>query len=130
MKPLVALLLCLYPALADAGNLYRCVGPAGQVSYQSAICPASQRTDRTIEFAPDDMAPAVAIEPVRTARRPPSNNRQVAWQRAGKPRKPQASTCARAKAKRELQLERLGLKRTFDDLSRIDAAVRAACKGY
>ena len=37
---------------------------------------------------------------------------------------------ARAIAQRERQLERLGLQRTFDDLSRIDAKVRAVCNGF
>ena len=127
MKRLL-LLACLAPGLASGGNLYRCVGPAGQVSYQSAPCPVGQRTDRTIEFTPDPVLPVAAI--ASAPRRLGTSKRSGSRHAGGRTRKAQPSPCARAKAKRDAQLERLGFKRTFDDLSRIDAAVRAVCKGF
>ncbi len=129
MRSLI-LLLCLLPGLARADNLYRCVGPAGQVSYQSASCQPGQRIDRTIEFVPDPVTPPAIAAPVQTSADRFPNRHRSTRQATAKYRKPQPSPCARAKARRELQLDKLGLKRTFDDLSRIDAAVRAVCKGY
>lgn len=129
MRALV-LLVCLVPSLVTAGNLYRCVSRSGHVSYQAASCQPNQRTDRRIEFVPEPAPTAV------TARR---SERKVAL--GARPRgarsqgfrndaKAKANPCAHAKAQRERQLQRLGLKRTFDDLSRIDAKVRAVCRGF
>lgn len=124
----LTLLICLLPGLASAGSLYRCVSQTGHVSYQSANCPNGQRTDRTIEFVPD---PAMAASKVVTAsKRLASKHRSEPRQGSGRIGKPQPSPCARARAKREAQLQRLGLRRNFVDLSRIDAAVRAVCNGY
>lgn len=38
--------------------------------------------------------------------------------------------CRQAKAWRTREAERLGLRRTYADLGRLDAPVRAACNGY
>ena len=129
MNPLI-LLFCLLPGLASAGNLYRCVDHAGHVSYQTASCPNGQRTDRTIQYIPDPTSiPVTALSTV-----PDTRSALKPGKRAHKParslRMPRTSPCAQAKAKREQQLRRLGFKRSFDDLSRIDADVRAVCKGY
>lgn len=125
------MLLCLCPVLVQAGNLYRCVGPAGQVSYQAAACAGGQRTDRIIEFVPvADSTPLSAERPKARAKWTNSRMATASRERLAKPRPTQSSRCARAKSKREQQLQRLGLKRTFDDLGRIDAAVRAVCNGY
>ncbi|RZA19983.1 MAG: DUF4124 domain-containing protein [Lysobacteraceae bacterium] len=129
MRTLV-LILCLVPGLACAGSLYRCIGPAGNVSYQSDACPSGHRTSRTIDFVPDPVSPAPSVSPAVVRKRQPSTRSSRSRYAASAVRKPRPSPCALAKAKRESQLERLGLKRTFDDLSRIDSAVRTVCKGY
>ena len=129
MRTLI-LLFCLLPGLASAGHLYRCVNRAGHVSYQSASCTAGQRTDRTIEFTQQPESIPASASAAATDKRVVSKSRKVVRQSSGTMRKPPPSPCARAKARRELQLQRLGFKRSFDDLSRIDAAVRAVCKGY
>ena len=131
MKVLLMLLLCLWPGLVQAGTVYRCVGPAGQVSYLGAPCPNSLRTDRHIEFVavPDSLPLAIAPDPSNVRRRA-SRSAASPRARATKRRPTQSSRCAMAKARRELQLQRLRLKRTFDDLSRIDAAVRVVCNGF
>jgi len=128
---IVLMLLCLCPALAQAGNLYRCIGPAGQVSYQSAACASGQHTDRIIEYVPvPDSMPLSAERPNARATRANSRAATASRQPMAKPQQTQSSRCAQAKAKRVQQLERLGMRRTFDDLSKIDAAVRAVCNGY
>lgn len=123
--------LSLVVAPAGAGELYRCVGPHRQVSYQSAACANGHRTDRTIAFAAKLYEPAALTSPSQRESRlersratsPNSHDSHVA-------RRSRADTCTRARAAREETLERLGLSRTYDQLSRIDAKVRGACKGY
>ena len=133
MKSILLLCLLLPAATARAEQLYRCVGPhPGQVSYQSATCPPGTRSDRSIAYEPD---PSPPMRPGFTARAPTAAT-APAMRRAGRgaPGAPGArradDPCRQAKAWRDRELERLGLKRRFDDLSRIDARVRAACKGY
>lgn len=134
MKAALTLVLALMAcAPGRAETLYRCVDRHAQVSYQSVACGSGQRTARTIEFVPEPVASGTAAKirvPTRTTK--PSRTRSTVYASRtpqGK-RKRGSDVCRAAKAKREAQLERLGLKRTFNDLSRIDAAVRAACNGY
>ena len=126
MKCLV-LLLCLLPGLASAGTLYRCVGTGGQVSYLATPCAAGQRMDRSIEFTPvPDSPPVVTSARQWTAS---AGRRSNAGSRGGGfGSRPRVDPCQQAKAKREQALERLGLKRTYADLSRLDEPVRAACR--
>lgn len=129
MRVLV-LLVCLFPLLVKAGNLYRCVSRSGHVSYQATSCPSDQRTDRRIEFTSE---PAPAAATLRHAERTAAVGAKSRGARTHGIRgngKAETSPCMHAKVQRERQLERLGLKRTFDDLSRIDARVRAVCKGF
>lgn len=123
----ILLLLCLFPGLASAGTLYRCVGTGGQVAYIAAPCAPGQRMDRSIDFAPEPDSPMLVSsgrQRSASARgRSVSRSRHAAARsRAG------VDPCLQAKAKRERQLERLGLKRTFADLSRLDEPVRTACR--
>ena len=133
MRPLllIGLLLFLLPR-AQAESLYRCVGRDGAVSYQSQPCAVRQRLDRVVEYRAE---PVVARSGVvlEVSRRQPrryangsSDNRMV---RVGS-----ASTasqrCRAGKAKREAALQRLGLKRSYDQLSALDVQVRAVCGGY
>ena len=134
MKAALTLVLALMAcAPGRAETLYRCVDRHAQVSYQSAACGQGQRTARTIEFVPEPVAPETAAKiraPISTSK--PSRTRSTGYASRtprGK-RKRGSDVCRAAKNTRQTQLERLGLKRTFDDLSRIDAAVRAACNGY
>jgi hypothetical protein len=101
--------------------------------------PAIHRVNRTGQVSPDGQDgshPAVRPDPVpapvttRTGKASASGNRQSSRQRTVASHKPEPSPCQRAKARREAQLDQLGLKRTFDDLSRIDAAVRVVCNGF
>ena len=124
MVRLLLILLASLPFTAHAGNLHRCVSPAGAVSYQSAACGAGQRLDRLIAYVPEPDS-----KPVARAKRDAASPRHVATRAGSKPRK-QADACSQARQKRSASLEQLGLRRTFDDLSRLDAPVRRACGGY
>jgi hypothetical protein len=127
---ILVILFGLYPVLAPAGQLYKCVDAAGHVSYQSTACQATQRVERVIEFVPE--APGAASSASRVVKPTWTSARasRAAPRSHAKIDKPRHSACSQAKAERERQLARLGLKRTFDDLSRIDATVRAVCKGF
>lgn len=129
MRALV-LSICLFPGLAAAGSLHRCVNHVGHVSYQSTSCGAGQRTDRIIEYVPDSVLAVPNVGSTSGNKPLASKSRRAARAGYGSLRRTQPSPCMQAKAKRDLQLKGLGLKRTFDDLSRIDAQVRAACKGF
>jgi hypothetical protein len=127
MKRLLLLLLCLSSGLAFAGTLYRCVGAGGQVSYLATPCAAGQRMDRSIEFAPVPDSKPMAVS---TRQRSASVGGRSKARRGGTASRPRLDPCLQAKAKREQQLQRLGLKRTFADVSRLDEPVRKACRGF
>lgn len=132
MARLLWILLASLPFSVDAGNLHRCVSPTGAVSYQSAACGSGQRLDRLITYVPEpDSKPATRTRAGRdaaaTARY--AGSRGGASTHAGsKGRKKRVDACAQARQERSSSLERLGLRRTFDDLSRLDAVVRDACR--
>lgn len=128
MKKLL-LLLYLCPGLASAGTLYRCVGAGGDVSYLATPCAVGQRMDRSIEFAPEPDSPALATSG-RQRSAPVRGRSSSKSRRGGAARRPSVDPCQRARAKREEHLERLGLKRTFAQLSKIDEPVRKACRGF
>ena len=124
--PMLGLLLLLAtPALAE--TLYRCVARDGAISYQSQPCMASARLDRVVEYRPE---PVANVE--RSPAGPPSTRRASrpgprAATAGHAPRATPADRCRAARTKRDAALERLGLKRTYAQLSRLDASVRAAC---
>ena len=128
MKRLL-LLLFLFPGLAPAGTLYRCVGAGGQVSYLATPCAAGQRMDRSIEFAPEPDSPMLGTISGRKGSNT-ATGRSVSRSRGGTGSRSRVDPCLQAKAKRGQQLDRLGLKRTFSDLSRLDEPVRKACGGF
>lgn len=127
MKPLIAM-LCLLPALAPAADLYRCASSGGQVSYQqSSECPRGQRLHRVIAYQPvPDSTPLAIIAASRS--KPVSNASHRVKARNGKHVLTDSERCRIAKQKRTQAFERLGLKRTYEDLGRLDTPVRAACR--
>lgn len=128
---LLLLVLCLVLAMpASPNELYRCVGAHGTVSYQSQACAAGQRLDRVLAFqlesAPTS-APKLSrrdprYRPVINARRHPRTMHT----------RPHAATandrCQLAKVKREQTLEKLGMRRSYAQLSQVDASVRSQCR--
>ncbi len=131
MVRLCLFLLAASPFMATAGQLHRCVSAAGTVSYQSNSCGTGQRLDRVIAYVPEaDSRPLRVLQADHDGRRryrSPNARGNDVRSTAAK-RAPDA--CGQARRQRSASLEKLGLRRTFDDLSRLDAAVRTACKGY
>jgi hypothetical protein len=125
----VGLTGCTAPATATAGELHRCVGPAG-VTYQQVPCGPGQVLSKTIPVIADEPAekPKAAKSQRKSGpvRRAPSGARGSKTTRSIEQRR---SACATAKASRDEKLERLGLRRTFEDLRKLDGPVQAACRG-
>ncbi|BDU16768.1 DUF4124 domain-containing protein [Lysobacter auxotrophicus] len=122
-------LLALTCTHAPAQSVHKCVTKGGVVSYQSMPCAQDAREAAQWDAPPD---PPPRAERQRTA--------NVEHERATQPRAVRTgsshvvrnttrpSACEAAKADRERTLERVGLKRTFDLLSRLDEQVRNACR--
>ena len=141
MKRSFTLAMLMLASAAHAQQVHKCVDRSGNTSYQSAPCSHAQTTARTWEAAPDPVpenAPAPAPAPAASQRKLARSPHAA----TSSPRKTGRSTgaaipvensgnsraCATAKAKRTRTLERVGLKRSFELLSKLDEAVRSACK--
>ena len=119
-----------------AGTLFKCVSSNGAVSWQSAPCAHGTRIARSVAFTPapseSAQAPQATMGLASSVRRSSaagassrkdSGHRSVTRIPARK-----ADACAQARLHRDTTLERVGLNRKFDLLSRLDAAVRHACR--
>ena len=119
---------------ASAQDIHTCIDIRGMKSYQNVPCAANQRTAsvRSYETKPEDPAIAArvaAIQQEMDRRNRPSGRPTAA--RTGTVRRPSGPTpCQAAKAKRKATLDRVGLKRNFDLLSRLDSEVWEVCKGF
>jgi hypothetical protein len=117
---------------AVAQRIHICVDARGARSYQNLPCAADQRTAsvRPYETKPEDPALAArtaAIQQEMDRRNRPSGKATVV--RAASARRAGPTPCQAAKIKREATLKRVGLKRTYDLLSRLDSEVWELCKG-
>ncbi len=120
-------------AQAMAQEIHTCIDAKGIRSYQNLPCDPGQRTAsvRNYEARPDDPAVAArsaAIQQEMDRRNRPSGKATVV--RAANRRPSGPTPCQAAKAKREATLKRVGLKRSFDLLSRLDSEVWEVCKGF
>jgi hypothetical protein len=124
----VAALLLALAGTAHAQIVYKCVGKSGKTEYSSWPCKPGQITHQAISAPP---------EPVRRyvppPRATPSTHGQVNYfsspTEAQQERAARDAACHQAKRERETTLARVGLKRTFDLLRRLDDNVRSACVG-
>lgn len=117
------------PVVTGMPMVYQCEGRSGAISLQSHPCAPDERTTRAVP-APPDIEP----EPSRyaTVHAPDGaiNNGQIINFPAGDHDSAQRKwACAQARREREDTLARVGLKRTYDLLQRLDETVRRACKG-
>lgn len=123
---------------AHAQQVHKCVDHRGNVAYQSQPCADSQTTARTWEAQPDPVSDRPAV-PVAEPRRSTQNGYPKTKGRRSKAggasgaaipveNSGNSRACEAAKATRVRTLERVGLKRTFELLRRLDDAVNRACK--
>lgn len=117
--------LAIASASANAETMYRCVGKGGAVAYQDYPCDKAAKQTGVAEFTPERVP----------AYRPPVRNIP---QQAGSAASPSAAVlhhvpvysdqCREVKAQRDAWEQRVGLRRTFDDLRRWQDKVNEACK--
>lgn len=127
------------PALAAAQTIYTCVDAKGHKTFQNSPCPAGTRIDRARDYDEAPVDPRLAAQTRQTQREMDARNRAasqdavntrvVVAPRGEDARDRQRRLCAEARAYRERELERVGLRRTYDLLSRLDRMVFDACKG-
>ncbi len=120
-------------AQAKAQEIHACIDAKGSKSYQNLPCDPGQRTAsvRSYEAKPDDpavTARSAAIQQEMDRRNRPSGKATVVRTANRRPAGP--TPCQAAKAKREATLKRVGLKRNFDLMSRLDSEVWDVCKGF
>lgn len=116
------------------GTIYRCVDRRGGVSYQNTGCSPEQRTSAIRRYTAQGIDSALvarrrAIEQ-EMDRRNRGEGRRVAAARGGARKAMPPSACETAKRNRENTLERVGFKRDFALLSRLDNEVWKVCKGF
>jgi len=121
-------------APAAAQSVQKCVGANGHVTLTSDACTDGQVLAKMYEAVPEvvsaddgrglqksETGPSRNVTPARSGSRgvPRAN---------GSRRKPAADRCQVARDRREQTLRRVGLKRTFDLLRKLDDEVWAACR--
>ncbi len=126
-------LMLSHSSSLPAQTIYRCVNSQGAVSYQNAQCGPRQRMTTTHEYTPEPINPSLAAKLRSIEQEMDRRNRAVPQQHriSATTRRNSVSItpCESAKAHREKSLEQVGLHRTFELLSRLDADVWRACKG-
>ena len=128
---LLLLLFCLASAMPTMANeLYRCVDAHGSVSYQSQTCATRQRLDRVVAYQAEPASTQTAALSQRDPYRSITNvrRRPHTTQTRGGHEPTASSRCRQARVNREKALERIGLHRNYDQLSRLDAGVRRQCR--
>lgn len=121
-------------AATDGGTLHVCIDARGVRAYQDTPCAAATRTLGTRDFTRIAIDPALSArtQAIQTEmdRRNHGGGAKTTVVRGATRRAAAPSACEAAKARRKATLDRVGLKRTFDLLSRLDGEVWDACKGF
>lgn len=132
------IVLCLWMAWpASAQSVYKCTDGAGGHLYQSQACPdgAPLRSWDTVSGP----VPTSAATPSTRPAAAPQRLSQTPAPRVATPSSPRAARqpdaharCLAARASRESALHKLGTRRRYDDLRRLNERVSAACnhRGY
>lgn len=122
------LVLLLLAGNTHAEVLYRCVSGTGAVSWQATPCAKGMRIMKTIEYTPDAPAAVPVPDIKRTTTTRSTSRASTRYRVSARTIRSKPDACARARQQREATLQRVGLKRTYDLLSKLDADVRAVCR--
>lgn len=117
------------PGPVAAGTVQKCVDTAGHVTLTSGDCGAGERLVARYDAAPEPVpaaAPAAATPVPEATRRPRAASRASRGSASRSRTRPDA--CQAARARRDRTLQRVGLKRTFDLLRKLDDDVWNACR--
>lgn len=133
-RPLaLSIAYALFASQVCALDIHVCVDASGAKRYQNEPCAPSERTASIRSYEPKPEDPALAARTAAIQQEMDRRNRSSGGSvvvRGGNPRRISRPTpCQAAKAKRKTTLDRVGLKRDFDLLSRLDSEVWDACKG-
>ena len=129
----VGLAFAIVGSPVTAGELFRCVSDDGGVSWQDAPCAAGSRLSRAVPILVEPTP-----EPKKTAKRTGAKSVSAPLQRPAASRSTRASpgtraqrriACDAARKQHAAAIERLGLKRTFDQLRALEDQVQEVCKG-
>jgi hypothetical protein len=126
----ILLALLLFPFLnSHAEVLNKCVSSSSAGSWQSAACGQGMRQMRSVTYTPETstVATATVHRPAEAAHRARSS-RRYGYRVPSYAVRATRNPCVQAKDHRESTLVRVGLKRTYDLLSKLDADVRLACR--
>ncbi len=124
---------------ATAQAVHKCVAAGGEVSYQSHSCAGLSREAQRWNAPPDPPPSTEQLASRALLRERGRAESEFLSRRAGTDTRDggnarairavsRPSACEAAKTSREKTLERAGLKRTYDLLSRLDEQVRKACR--
>ena len=130
MRGLLLLCLCLTSPTA-AQSVHKCADGRGGHVYQSQACPQGESL-RTWEAVADPVStstPTVANlrPPARPRQASPSLRAREAASAAPARRDDQHGRCLAARASRDSALQKLGHRRNYDDLRRLNERVSAVC---
>lgn len=135
MKPLFPLFLLLCWSFGvSAQAIYKCVGKGPPV-YQNVPCSPSHRVAAVRPYEPAYVDPSIEARNRRTQQQMDQRNETrsvnggLVASASGDARGAKRAGCETAKRQRKATLDSLGLRRTYDILSRLDAMVAKACQG-
>lgn len=129
MRVVMALsILLLISGAAIGQSVYKCKDKNGHVSYLSSPCPTSHQTQKVVAAPPE---PVRAYDPTPHPMRSNNTVSNVFYNApaSASARDLAKQRCNEAKQWREGELRRLGLRRTFNDLRRLDDYVNHHCLG-
>lgn len=136
MRVLVSFVLsiALSPVvLAADGVIYKCVDRSRNVTFQNEPCPETHSTRSTRVYTDPGYNPDLArkiADDERAIQRRKAESAAAGSYSFGTPaqERPEVVRCRNARRERDRTLQRVGLKRAFDLLRRLDDNVYEACK--
>lgn len=122
----LAIGLAMPMASTAAQSVQKCIATDGHVTLTSGDCADGQVLAKTYDAVPEPAAAQAAPSRIATPAR--SGSRSTPRATARSRGKPPPDRCQAARDRREQTLRRVGLKRTFDLLRKLDDEVWAACR--
>lgn len=128
MRRIAIVAMLLVAGSAQAQVVYKCVGKNGHVEFSSWPCASDKKTVKAVAAPPDPVRPYTPPAPRQQPQQVVTNT-FYNGQTQPTAREAAMKRCTNAKQWRADELRRLGLKRTFNDLRRVDDWVNSQCAG-
>lgn len=122
--------LAMMAAPAPAQTVQKCIAVDGHVTLTSDACGAGERLAASYGAVPEPVVEAAARTRPVAESRPSRGGARSGPRRGGSATRAKRAPdrCQAARERRERTLQRVGLKRTFDLLRRLDDEVWQACR--